>query len=130
MALTYYGLINLLFVAMLVLHDRMLRAVRPYFEIENFNEKALLYFIIAGTLILLLCNAGLLLMSMKRKGGFYLYLSGAVILLIIDSFFLQFDLIRYLLNTGFIFILGVLHFTGKIYGKPAKFRKNKRSVTE
>jgi len=73
-----------------------------------------------AVLILVLCNAGLLLMQWKKKWGFYIYLSGAIVLLVIDSFFLQFDLLRYLLNTGFIFITGILHFTGRCYGNPPR----------
>lgn len=108
----------------------MIKAVAPYFEKENINEKTLLAFIATATLILLSCNAGILLILLKKKAGLYFFLTGAIILLVIDSFFLQFDVIRYLLNTGFIFIVGFLHLTGRCYGKPTRVFRLKKALSE
>lgn len=125
MAQTYYGIINLLFLLLVVFQERFIRAVRPYFQTENLNEAVLRYFLLSAAAILLLCNAGIAMMQFRRKNGFFLFLAGGVILLIIDTFFLSFDWVRYLLNSGFIFLLGLLHFTGRAYGRPQRKRRAK-----
>lgn len=120
MAITYYGIINLLFLGMLVFSGRIRQATEPWFEKEGFSAQTLLIFIIIGLTILFMCTFGIFLMMRKRKGGFFLFLAGAIILWIADFFLLDFDWIRYLTNSGFIFILGILHFSKRCYGKPTK----------
>jgi hypothetical protein len=122
MALTYYGIINLLFLGMLVLSDRIRKATEPWFESEGFSNTTLLLFIIAGLLILLICTSGLVLFLRQKKGGYYLFLSGAIFLWIADFFLLEFDWMRYLINSGFIFILGIMHFSGKCYRYKKKMK--------
>ena len=117
MALTYYGIINLLFIGMLVFSGRIRKATEPWFITEDLNHRRVLLFIIAGVVIFTLCTTGIILMLKKYKPGFYLFLGGAVLVLVSDFFLLEFDWIRYLINTGFIFILGILHFTGICYRK-------------
>jgi hypothetical protein len=91
MALTYYGIINLLFFGMLIFSGRIRKATEPWFEEEGFNHLTLLLFIIIGLFVLLLCTSGIFLMLKQRKGGFYLFLAGAAFLWITDFFLLEFD---------------------------------------
>lgn len=121
MALTYYGIINLLFLGMLIFSGRIEKATEPWFETEGFSNTTLIIFIVLGLLILLMCTSGITLFLQQRRGGFYLFLAGAASLWVADFFLLQFDWMRYLINTGFIFILGVMHFSGKCY----KIRRKK-----
>jgi hypothetical protein len=117
MALTYYGILNLLFLGMLVFSGYIRKATEHWFEAESITNTSLILFIIIGLLILLMCTSGITLFLYRRKGGFYLYLAGAVILWVADFFLLEFDWMRYLINSGFIFILGIMHFTGRCYNK-------------
>ena len=120
MALTYYGIINLLFLGMLIFSGRIEKATEPWFQAEGFSNLTIIIFIVIGLLILLMCTSGITLFLKQRKGGYYLFLAGAVILWVADFFLLQFDWLRYLINTGFIFILGVMHFSGKCYAERRK----------
>jgi len=117
MALTYYGIINLLFLGMIIFSGKIRKANQPWFDSEGFDTKTLYIFIILGFIILLMCTSGIFLMLKKRRGGFYLFLAGAILLLVSDFFLVEFDWMRYLINSGFIFLLGILHFTGKCYSK-------------
>jgi hypothetical protein len=115
MALTYYGIINLLFLGMLIFSGSIRKATEPWFEKEGISNIGLILFILLGLLILIMCTSGITLFLKQKKGGYYIYLAGAIVLWIADFFLLEFDWIRYLINSGFIFLLGIMHFTGKCY---------------
>ena len=66
-------------------------------------------------------------MLKKHRAGFYIYLAAAILLLGTDLLLLEFDWMRYLVNSGFIFILGLVHFSGRCYGKQ-KRKKEKQEI--
>jgi hypothetical protein len=123
-ALTYYGILNLLFLGMLVFSGYIRKASDPWFELEGTSPALQAMIIITGLLILLACTSGIVLFLRQRRGGFYIFLGGAVLLWIADFFLLEFDWIRYLINTGFIFFLGILHFSRKCYKNNSKTKSN------
>lgn len=118
MAITYYGILNLLFLGMLVFSARIRQAAEPWYTTDGIDNMKIILIILLGLAILTMCTSGIVLMLKKRRGGYFIYLAGAVILWVADFFLLEFDWIRYLINSGFIFILGVIHFSGRCYGKP------------
>jgi hypothetical protein len=124
MALTYYGILNILFLGMLVFSGYIRKATEHWFEAESITNTSLILFIVVGLMILFMCTSGITLFLNQRKGGFYLYLAGAVILMAADFFLLEFDWMRYLINSGFIFILGIMHFAGKCYKNRGSKKEN------
>ena len=127
MALTYYSIISLLFLMMLVFSGRIREALEPWFGPEGLNRQKLMFFIFSGLIIASACASGIVLMLKKHRAGFYIYLAAAILLLGTDLLLLEFDWMRYLVNSGFIFILGLVHFSGRCYGKQ-KRKKEKQEI--
>jgi hypothetical protein len=115
MALTYFILIFLLFLAGLIFHNDLTRALEQYYQPGEFREGAMLWFMIAGTLLYACCSSGIILFLLKRKSGFFLFFSTALVIFILDLIFLEFDLLRYLIHSGFFFIIGLMHFSKRCY---------------
>jgi len=116
-AMTYFGILTLLFLTGIVFSRDILNAIAPYDPAGRASSPSVPLFLIAGTGLYVMISTGLVLFMVKRRLGFYLFLTATVVLLILDLIYLEFDWIRYLAATGFIFILGIMHFSGKCYPK-------------
>lgn len=115
MALTYFLILALIFVSALVYSNEIIRATGHYYSPENFDENSIKGFIAAGAFLFILSSGGIVLMLLKRKLGFYLFIPAVLAIFITDLVILDFDWLRYLILSGFIFLLGILHFSGKCY---------------
>lgn len=115
MALTYFLVIFILFLAGLIFHNDLARAVEHYYQPGQFREGAMLWFMIAGTLLYAGCSSGIILFLLNRKAGFFLFFSTALVIFILDLILLDFDLLRYLIHSGFFFLIGLMHFSKRCY---------------
>lgn len=115
MALTYFLIFALLFLAGLLFSNTVADALRPYYGAGFDMRSHYNWFIITGTVLFMMSSAGIIIFMLKQKIGFYLFLISCVITLILDLSFLHFDWLRYLIQSGFIFLLGIAHFSGKCY---------------
>jgi formate hydrogenlyase subunit 3/multisubunit Na+/H+ antiporter MnhD subunit len=126
--LTYFLVLTLLFLAALVYYGEIIRIMENYFDPQVFEAQKLRWFIIIGTILFSFCSAGLILQSFRRRGGFYLFFSSALVILTLDLIFLEFDWFRYIIQSGLIFLTGMVHFSKRCYtGKPEKIRQPRRS---
>lgn len=114
-AMTYFGVFLILFLGAFVFTGKIYGILSPYFAEGEFQKSRYIAISGAGALIYALAWAGLLMMMMNRKAGFYLFILMVIVLIVTDFFLVDFDWIRYLLNTGFAFLVGIVHFTGKCY---------------
>lgn len=115
MALTYFLILALLFLAGLLFSDTLANALQPYYGAGFDIKSHFKWFIVSGTVLFMMTSAGIIFFMLKRKIGFYLFLFSCVITLILDLSFLHFDWLRYLIQSGFIFLIGIAHFSGKCY---------------
>ncbi len=115
LALTYFLVMALLFSLSLVFSGDIQRVLSQYYTQEEFNASYILIFSLAGSLLFWGSSAGIVLFLLKRKGGFYLFFLTALVILILDFIFLDFDWLRYLILTGFLFTAGVLHLSKRCY---------------
>jgi hypothetical protein len=115
MALTYFLIMTLMFFAALVYSKEIIRATGHYYSPEDFDESGIVGFILAGTFLFMLSSSGIVLMLLKRRTGFYLFIAAVLAIFITDLVLLDFDWLRYLILSGFIFLLGILHFSKKCY---------------
>lgn len=114
-AMTYFGVFLILFLGAFIFTDKIYGIIAPYFSEGEFLKGKYLAIAGTGTLIYALAWVGLLMMNINRKAGFYLFILMVVIMIISDFFLVDFDWIRYLLNSGFAFLVGIIHFTGRCY---------------
>ena len=121
-AMTYFGILTLLFLAGVTFSQDILNAIAPYNPAGELSSSHIWLFLLTGAGFYLMISAGLVLFIFKRKLGFYLFLAASVVLLILDFIYMEFDWIRYLAATGYIFILGIMHFSGKCYPKLSSLR--------
>jgi hypothetical protein len=115
MALTYFLILALLFLAGAVFSRNIVLAVSPYYGPEEASPEVFRWFIIAAATLYSVTAAGIILMLLRRKLGFYIFFAAAIIIFSLDLAFLNFDWLRYLIHTGFIFILGIAHFSRRCY---------------
>lgn len=115
MALTYFLLLALLFLAGLVFSRNIIQAISFYFGPEDLTPFLFRWFVIAGTSLYAAAAAGIILFLLNRKVGFYLFFIAALIIFSLDLAFFNFDWLRYLIHTWFIFILGIAHFSKRCY---------------
>jgi len=120
MALTYFLVLALLFLAGTIFSKDISVILAKYDGQENYSPYLFKWFAWIGTGLLFLSCAGIILMLTKRRIGFYIFIAAALIILILDIIFFKFDWLRYIMHTGFIFITGVIHFSGKCYVLPGK----------
>lgn len=114
-ALTYFLVPALLFLAGLGYSGKIIRFIEDYYKPGDISPENFTLVAGAGSFLYLACAAGIVLFMMKRKIGFYIFFLAALIIFSIDLAFLDFDWMRYLLHTGFIFILGIAHFSKRCY---------------
>ncbi len=119
-ALTYFLIPALIFLAGLVYSEKILEIITQYYSPGDINEENFLSIAVTGTLLYFIAVAGILLFILRKKSGFYLFFLASVIIFSLDLYLLEFDWMRYLIHTGFIFILGIAHFSGRCYLKKIK----------
>jgi hypothetical protein len=115
MALTYFLILALLFLAGALFSRNIIQAISSYYGPEEISPARLRWFVMAGAALYASASAGIIILMLNRKAGFYIFLIAALAIFSLDLFFLNFDWLRYLIHTGFIFILGIAHFSKKCY---------------
>jgi hypothetical protein len=114
-AVTYFLIPALLFIASLVYSGKIIQFISEYYKPGDLSPENYIWISVIGSFLYLSSVAGILLFIFKRKIGFYIFLLTAVLIFSLDLAFLDFDWIRYLIHTGFIFILGIAHFSKRCY---------------
>jgi hypothetical protein len=115
MALTYFLILFLLFLAALIFSGDITRTISYYSSEQDFKASGILWFVFTGLLLYLASSAGIILMMLRRKSGFFLFVLSALVIFLLDFLLLDFDWLRYLIHSGFIFLVGILHFSGRCY---------------
>ena len=114
-ALTYFLVIMLLFATAVIFRTGIIRAVGYYFDPSEYDPGKITLFILSGAILYLLASAGLILQSLKRRIGFYIFFIIALMILVLDLIFLDFDWLRYVIQSGLIFLVGIAHFSKRCY---------------
>jgi hypothetical protein len=117
MAMTYFLTLALLFLAALIFSGKIIDIITPYYVIKDdlpvfFNLLAL-----SGSALYFTAVCGILFFMLKRRSGFYIFFGAALVIFSLDLTFLAFDWLRYLILSGFIFILGIAHFSKRCYNR-------------
>jgi hypothetical protein len=115
MALTYFMILALLFLAGSVFSGRIIEIISPYYGTENPLPPQFLSFTLGGAALYFIASSGIILFMTKRRAGFYIFFAATLIIFSLDLTFMTFDWLRYLILTGFIFILGIAHFSKRCY---------------
>ncbi len=115
MAMTYFLILALLFLAGTIFSERIIEIISPYYGPDEVLPSRLHLFMLIGTVLYLISSAGILLFMLKRKAGFYIFFAATVIIFSLDLAFLSFDWLRYLTLSGFIFLLGIAHISKRCY---------------
>ena len=115
MALTYFLILAFLFLAGVIFSEKVARAISPYVSDQWQYPVFFRWIAPAGAALYFMAVAGIILFMLKSKGGFYLFFLAALVIFTLDIMFLNFDWLRYLIHSGFIFILGVAHFSKRCY---------------
>ena len=115
MALTYFLVLFLLFLAALIFSGDITRTISYYYTEQNFKTSSILWFAFTGSILYLASSSGIILMLIRRKSGFFLFVLSALVIFLLDFLLMDFDWLRYLIHTGFIFLVGILHFSGRCY---------------
>jgi hypothetical protein len=116
-ALTYFLILALLFLAGLIFSGKITQIISSYYSPDDRFPDLFRWFALTGSVLYLMSVAGIILFMLKRKAGFYIFFIAALIIFSLDLAFLTFDWLRYLIHTGFIFILGIAHFSKRCYIK-------------
>lgn len=114
-ALTWFLALFLLFLTGLLYQGRISGILSLY---ESGDEKLIGSFTVftsTGAFLFLAACAGLLVMLLKKRWGFYLFFGTSLVILGLDFAFLAFDWMRYLAVTGLIFLIGLSHFSRRCY---------------
>ena len=114
-ALTYFLVPALLFTAGLGYSGKIIRFIEDYYKPGDISPEN--FTLVAGvcSFLYFASAAGILLFMLNRKFGFYIFFLSAVITFSLDLTFLDFDWIRYLIHSGYIFLLGIAHFSRRCY---------------
>jgi hypothetical protein len=114
-ALTYFLILALLFLAGSVFSSKIIQAISSYYGPEDASPERFRWFVMAGAALYLSATAGIILISFNRQAGFYLFLAAALIIFSLDLAFFNFDWLRYLIQSGFVFLIGIAHFSKRCY---------------
>jgi hypothetical protein len=114
-ALTYFLFPALLFLTGLAYSGKIIHFIEDYYKPGDISPENFTLAIGIAFFLYLASAAGIILFMMKKKVGFYLFFMAAVVIFSLDLAFLDFDWMRYLMHTGFIFILGIAHFSKRCY---------------
>lgn len=121
-ALTYFLILALVFLAGLVFSNKIVPVISSYYYSPEDSPAGIFHwFALIGTVLYLTATSGIILFILNRKAGFYIFFTASLIILSIDFAFFDFDWLRYLIHSGYIFILGIAHFSKRCYYKHDKF---------
>lgn len=115
MALTYFLILALLFITGLIFSGKISLILSDYFQGSERFHAIFKWFTLGGTLLYFASVSGIILFFLKRRIGFYIFFLAALLIFSIDLAFFDFDWLRYLIHTGFIFLLGIAHFSKRCY---------------
>ena len=115
MAMTYFLILALLFLAGSIFSEKIINMISPYYGPGEKPSVIFNGFAWTGAVLYFMSSAGILLFMLNRKAGFYIFFLAALVIFSLDLAFLDFDWLRYLIHTGFIFILGIAHFSKRCY---------------
>ncbi len=115
MALTYFLILALLFLAGLIFSGKIIETIKPYYEPGSGDPVHFRWFALACMVSYFTAVAGIVLFILKHKIGFFIFFTASIVIFALDLSFLNFDWLRYLIHTGFIFVLGIAHFSKKCY---------------
>jgi len=114
-ALTYFLILALLFAAGTIFSGKITQIISSYYSPGDNFPGYFLWVALTGTFLYFAAVSGILLFLFNRKAGFYIFFTASLIIFSLDLAFLIFDWLRYLIHTGFIFILGIAHFSKRCY---------------
>lgn len=114
-ALTYFLILAFLFLAASVFSGKIIKVISSYYDPVNYFQGLFHWFIFTGAALYLTASAGIILFLKNRKTGFYIFLTAVVAIFLLDLYFLEFDWLRYLIQTGFVFLMGIVHFSKRCY---------------
>jgi hypothetical protein len=114
-ALTYFLILALLFLAGAVFSGKIIEIISVYYNSGEYFHGLFRLFTSIGAILYLVASGGIILLINNRKAGFYIFIISVLAIFIFDLSFLEFDWLRYLIQTGFVFVLGVAHFSRRCY---------------
>jgi len=114
-ALTYFLILALLFVAGSVFSGKIAAIINSYYDPGDYFHGLFRLFAISGAALYLVALVGIILFMNSRRAGFYIFFIALLAIFILDLSFLEFDWLRYLIHTGFVFVLGIAHFSKRCY---------------
>ncbi|MBW6460155.1 MAG: hypothetical protein K0B08_06235 [Bacteroidales bacterium] len=120
MTLTYFLVLALIFLAGTIFSKDISEILAKYDSWNMHSPHHFRWIAWIGTGLLLLSCAGIIVMLIKKRIGFYIFIAAAIVIFALDMIFFKFDWLRYIMHTGFIFITGIVHFSGKCYVLPRK----------
>jgi hypothetical protein len=115
MALTYFLILALLFLAGTIYSEKVIQIITPYYPAGKDIESDFHLFSLTGSILYFISSFGIILFMLKKKAGFYVFFLSAILILSLDFAFMTFDWLRYLIISGLIFILGIAHFSKRCY---------------
>lgn len=110
-ALTYFLILALLFLTGLIFSGKIIEIISAYYSPEDSLPGNFIWIALIGSTLYIMAVAGIILFILNRKVGFYIFFAASLIIFSFDFAFLIFDWFRYLVHSGFIFILGIAHFS-------------------
>jgi hypothetical protein len=113
--LTYFLILALLFIAGSVFSGKIMTVISSYYDPGDYFRGIFLWFTLTGSAVYLAASSGIILMMNNRKAGFYTFFTAILAIFILDLYFLEFDWLRYLIHSGSVFILGIVHFSKRCY---------------
>jgi hypothetical protein len=116
-ALTYFLVLALLFLAGTVFSGKITSFLEPYYLQKASLAINFFWIVFVGTALYSTAGTGIILFLLGRKGGFYIFILAGVLIFSLELYYLIFDWLRYLIHSGYIFLLGIAHFSGKCYKK-------------
>jgi hypothetical protein len=122
-ALTYFLILALLFLAAIIFSGKIMDIIRIYYDPEINLKGHFLWIALTGAILYGGSVAGIILFMLKRKSGFFIFFAATLIIFSLDFAFLEFDWLRYLIHSGFIFTLGIAHFSKRCYLQPTETGK-------
>jgi hypothetical protein len=114
-ALTYFLILAFSFITGTVFSGKVIEIINSYYNPGNSFQGFFRLFTISGAALYMSASAGIILFINKRKAGFYIFFIAMLAIFLLDFYFLEFDWLRYLIQTGYVFILGIAHFSKKCY---------------
>lgn len=114
-ALTYFLILALLFVSGSLFSGKIVEIINSYYDPGEDFHGLFRLFAISGAALYLTASVGIILVMNNRKAGFYIFFIALLAIFILDLSFLKFDWLRYLIHTGFVFVIGIAHFSRRCY---------------